>query len=691
MFLKPLGVLVLVTVLAGCASGPEQVARMRALEAESAARLSIEGGVLYGADTNKRDGYQYCTLAVGLADQGELRLAIREASKALYLGQGSGDRCLVAFAKRDLASAYNFAGHLDRAGQFAAEALQGASSCRDPAVITVVASKVLGDVSLRRGRPKDSIPHYERALAGAAPALQPLARASLGNAYIALGELSKAKAAFQQAEADATPAIKPMISRGRGQIALEEARHADAALLFEQAVTAASGSDAAYHRLWALDGLARARLAAGNRAAALDAYQQALVAAEEVRARFRSEEFKTGFFGDVQQIFDRMVAVLVDSGQGPAAFAVSEKSRARALQDLVRGRVAAKVGAETLVDPVSRSVSASQISSRMPEEVALVEYHVTDTRTFVWVVRRSGITSISLNLTRSGLSEDVRLFRESIRQRSADTDSHGARLYRSLVEPLGLSTSDSLIVIPHGALHYLPFQALRGPGGYLVEERVLSTAPSASILAALLTRERGSRQVVLALGNPDLGSPALALPGAEREVRQIKEFFPQSQIYIGKDATKENLVAHAPNSELVHIGAHANVDEVDPLYSTIHLAGTAGRPGNVEAHEIYEMNLSKVRLATLSACDSGLGRVSRGDELWGFTRSFLGAGSRSLVVSLWPVEDLSTSLLMAKFYEELRETDPPRALRVAQLAVMRRGEYRHPFFWAPFTVVGDWR
>jgi len=186
--------LVLFTFSAGCASGTEQVAKMRALEAESAARLSIEGQVLYGADTAKKDGYQYCTLAVGLLDRGELRLAIREASKALYLGQAGGDRCLVAFAKRDLASAYNLAGYLDRAGEFAAEALQGASSCRtNQGAVTVAATKVLGDVSLRQGRPRDAIGHYERALANASPPLQPLARASLGNAYMALGELTKAK------------------------------------------------------------------------------------------------------------------------------------------------------------------------------------------------------------------------------------------------------------------------------------------------------------------------------------------------------------------------------------------------------------------------------------------------------------------------------------------------------------------
>jgi CHAT domain-containing protein len=691
MRVDAVALLMLIAISAGCASGPEQVARMRASEAESAARLSIEGGLLYGADTAKQDGYQYCSLAVGLADRGELRRAIREASKALYLGQTGGDRCLTAFANRDLASAYNFAGYVDRAGQLAAEALQGASSCRNSVVVAVPAYKVLGDVALRQGRPKDAIPLYERALAGASPALQPLARASLGNAYLALGDLTKAKASFQQAETGASPALKPLIGRGLGQVALLEGRKADAAALFEKAAIAASGFDAAYHRLWALDGLARARLAAGDRAAAIDAYQKALAAADDVRTLFRSEEFKTGFFGDVQQIFDRAVALLVDAGQGATAFEVSEKSRARALQDLVRGRITAKAGSEALVDPIRGSVSAIAIGSRMPEGEALVEYHVTDTRTFAWVIRRSVVKTISIELGRDALRDDVRLFRDSIRSRAADADSRGAQLYRILVEPLGLSPSESLVIVPHGVLHYLPFQALRGPGGYLVEARVLSTAPSASTLAALLARDRGSRQIVLALGNPDLGSPGLGLPGAEREVRQIKEFFPQAEIYTGKDATKEHLLARAPESDVVHIGAHADIDEIDPLYSVIRLAGTGTNPGDLEAHEIYGLNLSRVKLATLSACDSGLGRVSRGDELWGFTRSFLGAGARTLVVSLWPVEDVSTSLLMAKFYEELRETNPPRSLRAAQLAILRRDEYHHPFFWAAFTVVGDWR
>ena len=111
----------------------------------------------------------------------------------------------------------------------------------------------------------------------------------------------------------------------------------------------------------------------------------------------------------------------------------------------------------------------------------------------------------------------------------------------------------------------------------------------------------------------------------------------------------------------------------------------------MEAHEVYELDLSRAGLVTLSACNTGLGQVSRGDELWGFTRSFLAAGSRSLLVSLWPIEDEATARLMARFYERLPEHGVRVALRRAQLDLLADVRTRDPIFWAAFNAVGDWR
>ena len=101
------------------------------------------------------------------------------------------------------------------------------------------------------------------------------------------------------------------------------------------------------------------------------------------------------------------------------------------------------------------------------------------------------------------------------------------------------------------------------------------------------------------------------------------------------------------------------------------------------------MDLSKVGLVTLSACEMGLGKVSRGDEVWGFTRTFFAAGARGLVVSLWTVGDVSTSRLMENFYAGLRADSAQQALRAAQLELVRSAEHKHPFFWAAFNVEGD--
>jgi CHAT domain-containing protein len=111
----------------------------------------------------------------------------------------------------------------------------------------------------------------------------------------------------------------------------------------------------------------------------------------------------------------------------------------------------------------------------------------------------------------------------------------------------------------------------------------------------------------------------------------------------------------------------------------------------MEAHEVYRLNLAHTSLATLSACETGLGRVSRGDEVWGFTRAFLSAGANALLVSLWPVNDEATARLMIRFYEELSKRPGPWALRAAQLDVLQDTQFRHPFYWAPFDLISDWR
>lgn len=114
--------------------------------------------------------------------------------------------------------------------------------------------------------------------------------------------------------------------------------------------------------------------------------------------------------------------------------------------------------------------------------------------------------------------------------------------------------------------------------------------------------------------------------------------------------------------------------------------------GFLTAREIYDVNLRNTSLVTISACESGLGRIARGDEIMGLSRSFFSAGADGLVMSLWPVADDSTELLMTTFYGELsRGSELIDALQKAQLSVMRHKGFAQPFFWAPFSASGNWR
>jgi len=682
--------------VSGCAKpSSERAAETLAIDAESAARLASQGELLYTEDSNKRNGYQYCSLASQLIEQGELRQGIREASKALFLGQSTGERCLLANASRDLAVAYSFAGYLDRAAEFADAVLVDASRCRDPWRLATSAYKVLGDVQLRRGQPKQAIREYERILSGqvgGAGAAVNYAKLSLANAFQASGDMRRASDLLRDVERSATgPTERALVRRGQASVALAEGRHEEAARLYEEAARSADGPDAAYHRLWALAGIASARRSAGDRDGAIEAYREAIVTAEDVRARFRSEEFRAGFFGEIQEIFDDAVAMLMAAGANEAALEVSERSRSRAFQDLLRGRVALKTTVGVVGEPVVDTVSATALRAALPSGAALVEYHSTRQSTYAWVVRRDGIAAVTPGAGRDTLARDIRRFREAIRRRSPDAESIAVALHGELIRPLQLRDRESLIIVPHGMLHQLPFQALLGPSGYLVEERAVSYTASASTLVHFARSVRGERQQVLALGNPDLGNARMALPGAEREVQQIKTLYPTAETYTGGAATKERLIERAPANQVVHVAAHAEVDPIDPLYSVIRLARSPRMRGDLEAHEVYLMNLSSTHLVSLSACDSGLARVSRGDELWGFTRSFFAAGTRTLITSLWPVEDRATAQLMEGFYDHLRQAGPPEAMRRAQVMLLKEPQTAHPYFWAAFGVAGDWR
>lgn len=672
-----------VTSATGSEAFDSALARQR--DAETLRALSADGQVLYRREPVKLTGYQYCSQAVAAAERGDFRDSVRAASKALFIGQQEGNDDLIALSNRDLAIAYSYAGDLDRAAQYAQQALR--HTARNPAVVVGPAYKTLGDVAVRQGRLEQAVSYYTQAEAGSSDRYRPLIQISLANAYVSRNDAQRARELYDRIDPP-EGALLPLYERGRGNLLLAEGRPDDALKAFEAAARSARGPDASYQRLWALDGMARSQLALGQRDGARKTYAEATQLADGIRSRFRSEEFKAGMFGDVQDVFSRAIVLEVEAGDQVAGWQLSERSRSRALLDVLRGRVSPAAGGG---DGSIALASLAEVQGSLRKGETIVEFHSLDDRLLVWTINAKGLSGTSVALPRAELDAAIDQFRQAIFERKSAAVDAGSALYARLLTPLALPDGERLLIVPHGSMHYLPFQALRASDAFLIERHAMSLAPSASIAVQFGRGARDFGASLVAFGNPAT-SERDTLPGAEREVQSIGRLFPESVVFVRQQASKSRFEAYAGTGRILHIAAHAEVDSLDPLQSRILLSGDGGDPGFLTAREIYGVDLKRVSLVTVSACESGLGRIARGDEVLGFTRSFFSAGASGLLVSLWPVADRSTELLMSTFYDRLaRGAEAVDAMRIAQVELLKTPRFAHPFFWAPFVLIGDGR
>lgn len=330
-----------------------------------------------------------------------------------------------------------------------------------------------------------------------------------------------------------------------------------------------------------------------------------------------------------------------------------------------------------------RPSSFSKLQSQLPPEVVLVEYYSGRDRLLLFAVTRDKMEIFSVPLSQQALSEKIRSLRLSF-SRGRSLDGTLEELHEALVAPLqGLLAHHSVLaVVPSGDLYYLPFGALRPKDGpFLVESKAVCvvTATELPELSSQATTKKPAS--LLALADPD-GS----LPGATREVSQLASLFPRQTSFVGAQATKNRVTGQG---DVLHIATHGNLNSVDVNESYLLMAGQDGR---LTTGEIYGLDLKKVNLVTLSACETALGETNPGAEVATLAQAFSVAGSRSVVASLWKVEDNSTAALMVAFYKELLAgKGKAEALRLAQLAVMKEPRWSHPFYWSAFELLGDWR
>jgi CHAT domain-containing protein len=271
-----------------------------------------------------------------------------------------------------------------------------------------------------------------------------------------------------------------------------------------------------------------------------------------------------------------------------------------------------------------------------------------------------------------------------------------AHLYGVLLQPSEpeIDNYPNLVIIPYGILHYLPFHMLRntdldGEQHYLVESKRISYLPSASFLTDLLREQAAASQDLLAFGNAD-GT----LPSAELEVDLIARLFRKSHVCKCDSARKDRLIQMANDYRLIHLATHG-VLASDPRFSYIVLAPAVA--GNLTVREIFGLSghFKQTSLVTLSACETAVEAEpeAAGMELVTLSNAFKVAGVPTTIASLWEIADRSTALLMEDFYKNIKDKnlDKLDALRNAQLSMLDNEQYAHPYYWAPFILIGDWQ
>jgi CHAT domain-containing protein len=369
-----------------------------------------------------------------------------------------------------------------------------------------------------------------------------------------------------------------------------------------------------------------------------------------------------------------------------------------------------------------------EVRPLVPDGAVLLEYLVGWDRVLIWAVDRHGAVGQEVSVETARMSGLVRRFHGfCARSRSvADPWHDAASLAELLLDPVrdAIRDHERLIVVPSGPLHLLPFHVLPFEGAHLGATRTISVLPAAAVLPFTAGRSRPAiDRGALVVGDPAYGPGRglRRLPGTLVEAQQVATCYGIGAL-TGPEADEARVAAGTQHAAVIHLATHGLVSAVAPTTSSVALAGT----DKLTVADLMGLEID-ADLVVLSACDTGRGEVTLGGDVVGLVRGLLAAGARGAVVSLWPVDDEATCVLMDRFAQLLREGQPAadalaaarreiRALdaegRAAAYAGLSRaetvpapsGQQRaardtllaeqsdvdsgHPYWWAPFIHIG---
>ena len=574
---------------------------------------------------------------------------------------------------------------------------------------------------------------------------------NLGLSYILTGDFDRAETLLTEAlkaSEELGLAYNAIYSRfGLGDIAIRQKKWDLAAAEFKKALLGAEKSFFQDFMWKAHAGIASAEAAKENWKNAAESLEKAVGIIEKLRAGLKSESSRTGFQSDrgVQAVYGDYVRALTKLGKTEEAWVVAERSRARAFIDSIGNQRLKfpKKGAESLLDTDRRlaseieiaerkkfiggkeaekaeaelqelksqrsgnfeeirktdpqlaqlvrveAISLKELYSSLPSDMALLEYMVTDSEIYIWLVQSGGIRTYTVPHKASVTEELIEGYR-SLLQSFSSVDYSGKKLSELLLAPVAdeLVRVKRLTVVPHGPLHYLSFASLPLKGKYLLDYMPISYLESATFVRFLRddVNIAGNGTRVLAFGNPERGS-LLDLPFAEKEAQSIARFYPGTKVLLKRHASKQAYRSHAGASDIIHIAAHGEFNHLAPAESRLLLSKDGDSDGNMTLADIFAQSLS-ASIVSLSACETGLGKVSTGDEVVGMNRAFFFAGAGSIISSLWRISDVASAVVMKRFYRNIAE-GMPKDLALQKAQLLARSYYAHPAYWTAFRLLGN--
>jgi len=647
---------------------------------------------------------------------GQMDLAIKNYEQAYSILSAQADLSARALAANNLAVAYLDSGKLQEFNKVFADASYLLQSLNDKKGQAVLAYN-LAQSKLFSGKPLEALSGYQR---------------TLSLVYSLADKIFEGQAL-----------------RGQGLAYLLSGQPTEAIKSYKQAL-ALTDNQSVEARWDCHLGLGKAYKVLKQDDAALVSLQQAVEMAESEISQLSRDTFKTFNLDLRQDCFHELVDLLVQQGKYEDALEVAERSRARAFTDLLAARQgivhqlsdgAAEVSLNSQSLPSNLSylskkyATASTVSAKaltsaelklqvVDHQAVCLEYYLLPNKLLAWLIDGNGLVHllppqvISQKQMKNNVVELYNLLisqpksLEEIKKSGQLRQAKLKQMHKLLLgaaEPY-LSDAKQVIIIPHGPLFLVPFAALmNGQGDFLVEKHIVSVSPAISVLQATKKLQDGAivDNSLLAFGNPktELFATLGQLPYAEKEVLRASELFGKSNATtrLAEEANRKTFVQVAPKSSVVHMACHGIINEERPTLSGLVLAKDGQDEGFMTVKDILNLPALKSRLVVLSACQTGRGKIT-GDGVIGLSRAFIAAGTPSVIVSHWNVDDVIAEFQMEVFYKSLLAgKGKAESLREAQMKTISSMEGQladktsptfiraNPRYWAAFQLIGEAR